>query len=108
MKLPLKLGASRKDAKNGGEFYVVKDADGAWIGDIRAEHAPEMVAALNAQRAEEKPTLDAIAAKLNGIANAMASCVVPDFEQFNYWRKSVEEAYDLARGEKRVSGPESR
>ena len=48
MRLPLKLGPSRKDAKNGGEFYVVKDSAGAWIGDIRAEHAPELVVALNA------------------------------------------------------------
>lgn len=57
-----------------------------------------------AQRAEEKPTLDAIAAELNGMANAMASCLVVTGSQLAYWRQSVEKAYDLARG---VRGPET-
>lgn len=47
MKLPLRLGSAKRDTKNGGEFYIVKDAEGAWIGDIRAEHAPEIVASMN-------------------------------------------------------------
>lgn len=46
----------------------------------------------------EGERLKAIALKLNGIANAMASVVIaPNAAQMEYWRKTVEEAYDLAR-----------
>jgi hypothetical protein len=55
MKLPLRLGTAKKDMKNGGEFYVVKDAEGAWIGDIRAEHAPEIVLKINGLYEAEQP-----------------------------------------------------
>lgn len=45
----------------------------------------------------EAERLEAIAGKLNGIANAMASCLVVTGRELAYWRIAVEEAYDLAR-----------
>src|SRR3990167_8065164 len=69
MKFPLKLGAARNDPKNGGEFYIVMDAEGAWIGDIRAEHAPEIIVRMNAVQPEAAPRSDE-ATWLDGAAQA--------------------------------------
>ena len=52
MKLPLSIGPVRADKKNGGEFVVVKDAEGAWIGDVRAEHIGALLAATSSARSE--------------------------------------------------------
>ena len=49
MKLPLSIGPRRPDTRNGGEFCVLKDADGAWIGDIRAAHVGALLAACTPQ-----------------------------------------------------------
>lgn len=46
MKLPVSISAHRADRKNGGEYVVMKDAEGAWIGDIRAEHIGALLKAI--------------------------------------------------------------
>ena len=52
MKLPVKTGPSRKDPVNGGEYRVLMDSAGAWLADVRSEHAEQIVAALNASPIE--------------------------------------------------------
>lgn len=48
MKLPLKISsASLSDAQRGGEFHVLRDSDGSWVGDIRSEHSADLLAAAN-------------------------------------------------------------
>ena len=52
MKLPVKTGPSRKDPVNGGEYRVLMDSAGAWLADVRSEHAEQIVTALNASPPE--------------------------------------------------------
>ena len=47
MRYPLSLGAARKDSKNGGEYRPLYDSDGAWLGDLRYEHAETIVHLVN-------------------------------------------------------------
>jgi len=52
MKLPVKTGPSRKDPVNGGEYRVLMDSAGAWLADVRYEHAEQIETALNASPGE--------------------------------------------------------
>lgn len=45
----------------------------------------------------ESERLKKIAGKLNGIANAMAANIMAGPAHLTYWRREIEEAYDLAR-----------
>jgi hypothetical protein len=62
-KLPVKTGPSRKDPVNGGEYRVLMDSAGAWLADVRYEHAEQIETALNASPGEAEqrtPRADAM------------------------------------------------